>query len=50
MQKSNEGLICQDQCETIMEGQISVVSTLHMNLGMGLTKNQHGIKIPIGSS
>ena len=43
-----DAVICQDQCEAIMEGQMSIVLALHMIFGVGLTKNQHG-EIPIGS-
>ena len=44
-----DAVMCQDQCGTNIEGQISVVSTLRMILLMYLTGNQHGSKNTIGS-
>ena len=44
-----DALICQDQHGTNMEVQMSITLALHILFGVGLTKKQHGSKIPIGS-
>ena len=44
-----DALIRQDQHGTIMEVQMSITLALRIIFGVGLTKKQHGGKIPIGS-
>ena len=42
-------LKCQEQGETQMEAQMSILLVPHMIFQLGLVKSKHGGKIPIGS-